>query len=79
LKIARRSEPGEPGLFKYLAQAYGLKKEIPQAELATAEFAYATGDMKNAVEKAALAKHYLKQGSPDWIRASDIESFASKK
>ena len=79
LKQARITEPEEPGLYKYLAQAYGLKKEIAQAELATAEFAYATGDMKSAQEKAALAKKYLKQGSPEWLRASDIESFASKK
>ena len=79
LKQARISEPQEPGLYKYLAQAYGMKKEIAQAELATAEFAYATGDMKSAQEKAGLAKKFLKQGSPEWLRASDIESFASKK
>ena len=79
LKKARLSEPEEPGVYKYMAQAYGMKKEIPQAVLATAEFAYATGDMKDAQVKAALAKKYLKQGTPDWLRASDIESFATKK
>ena len=79
LKQARITEGEEPGLYKYMAQAYGLKKDIAQAQLATAEFAYSTGDMKSAVEKASLAKKYLKQGSPEWLRASDIESFASKK
>ena len=79
LKQAQRSEPDEPSLFRFLAQAYGLKRDIPMAELATAEFAFATGDNKLAQEKAAIAKKYLKQGSPDWLRASDIESFASKK
>ena len=79
LKRAQVSEPEEPGLFKYMAQAYGMKQDIARAQLATAEFAYATGDMKSAQEKASLAKKYLKQGSPEWLRASDIESFSTKK
>jgi predicted Zn-dependent protease len=78
LNLAKRTEPGEPGIFKFMAQAYGLKNQIPEATLATAEYAYAVGDRKLAVEKATLAKKYLKQGSPGWIRAGDILSFASK-
>ena len=79
LKQARMSEPEEPSTYKFLAQAYGSKNEIALATLATAEFAYATGDNKLAGEKATIAKHYLKPNTPDWLRASDIESFASKK
>ncbi len=79
LKAAKMIEPDEAGIYKFLAQAYGLKNQIPQAELATAEYAYATGDNKLAVEKATIAMRYLKKGSPEWLRASDIESFASKK
>ena len=79
LKQARQEEPGEAEIYKFLAQAYGLKNDIAQAELATAEFAYATGDGKLAVEKAAHAKKYLKAASPEWQRANDIENTAAKK
>jgi predicted Zn-dependent protease len=56
-----------------------LKNDIAHAQLATAEFALATGDTKLAGEQAVLAKKYLKQGSPEWYRASDIENTATKK
>ena len=79
LKQARREEPGEVEIYKFLAQAYGLKNDVAQAELATAEFAFATGDTRLASEKAVRAKKYLKQGSPEWYRASDIENSTAKK
>jgi predicted Zn-dependent protease len=79
LRLARRTEPDEASVYKYLAQAYGLKKMLPEAELATAEFAYATGDKQLAMEKATNAQRYLKKGSPEWLRAGDILSFASKR
>jgi predicted Zn-dependent protease len=79
LKLAQRTEAGEPSIYRFLAQAYGLKNQIAEANLATAEFAYATGDKQLAVEKAALAQKYLKKGSPEWLRASDIVTFAVKK
>lgn len=79
LKQARLQEPDEAEIYKFLAQAYGLKNEIAQAELATAEFAFATGDRKLAVEKAAHAKKYLTKSTPEWQRANDIENIGSKK
>jgi predicted Zn-dependent protease len=79
LKLAQRTEAGEPSIYRFLAQAYGLKNQIAEANLATAEFAYATGDKQLAVEKAALAQKYLKKGSPEWLRAGDIVTFAAKK
>jgi len=79
LKQARQQEPGQVEIYKFLAQAYGLKNEVALAELSTAEFANATGDTKLAGEKAARAKKYLKQGSPDWYRAADIENASAKK
>lgn len=79
LKQARMSEPEEPSIYKYLAQAYGSKNEIALAMLATAEFAYATGDTKLANDKASMAKKYLKPNTPEWLRASDLESFSAKK
>ena len=79
LKQARMQEPDEAEIYKFLGQAYGLKNDIAHAQLATAEFALATGDLKLAGEQAVLAKKYLKQGSPEWYRASDIENSATKK
>ena len=79
LHLAQRTEPGEASIYKFLAQGYGLKKQLPEAELATAEYAYATGDKQLAIEKATIAQKYLKKGSPGWLRAGDILSFASKK
>ena len=79
LKLARQQEPDAAEIYKFLGQAYGLKNDIAHAELATAEFALATGDTKLAGEQAAHAKKYLKQSSPEWYRASDIENFATKK
>ncbi len=79
LKLALRTEEGEASIYRFLAQAYGLKNQIAEANLATAEYAYATGDKQLAVEKATLAQKYLKKGSPEWLRASDILTFAAKK
>ncbi|WP_196502811.1 M48 family metalloprotease [Aestuariivirga litoralis] len=79
LKQARMSEGQEPSIYKFMAQAYGAKNDIARAELATAEYAYATGDAKLAGEKAAVAMKYLKKGTPEWLRASDIASFSAKK
>ncbi len=79
LKTARQTEPDEVAIYKFLAQAYGLKNKLPEAELATAEFAYATGDRQLAIEKATLAQKYFKRGSSDWLRAGDILNFAAKK
>jgi predicted Zn-dependent protease len=79
LKAAQLTEPEEASIYKFLAQAYGLQNKIPEAELATAQFAYAVGDRQLAVEKATIAQKYFKRGSPDWLKASDILSFANKK
>jgi predicted Zn-dependent protease len=79
LRLAMHSEVDNPMIYKFLAQAYGLKRQLPEAELATAEYAYATGDRQLAMEKATIAQRYLKKGSPEWLRAGDILSFASKK
>ena len=79
LKLAQRTEGDEASIYRFLAQAYGLKNQIAEANLATAEYAYATGDKSLAVEKATLAQKYLKKGSPEWLRAGDIVAFAAKK
>jgi predicted Zn-dependent protease len=52
--------------------AYGRKGDVAQADLASAQAAFARGDIKTARELAARAKTRLPVGSPGWVRADDI-------
>jgi predicted Zn-dependent protease len=79
LRKARQNESDSPALFKAMATAYALKGDIARAELSTAEFAVATGDSKLAIEKATTTQKLFKQGSPEYLRASDILNFANRK
>ncbi len=79
LREAKRTEPDMPDIYKYMARAYALKNDVPRAELATAEFAAATGDKGLATTKATAAQAYFKKGTPEWLRASDLLNFTKKK
>lgn len=79
LRLARKTEPDTPELFKLTAQAYALNKDIPRAELATAEFALLVGDRELAIDKATFAQGQFKQGTPEWIKAGDILAAANSK
>ena len=79
LSEARRTEGDSPIVYKFMAQAYGLKNDVPRAELATAEYAFMTGDKKLAVQKARALQDHFKHGSPEWLRANDIVTFAGNK
>jgi predicted Zn-dependent protease len=79
LRVAKRSEPESPQLYKFMAIAYGQLGDIPRAELATAETAWLQGDRELAAEKAKLAATMFKTGTPEWLRANDILNFTSKK
>jgi predicted Zn-dependent protease len=78
LKQAQRSEGETPATYKYLARAYARTGDIPRAELATAEAALLQGDRKLAVEKAKAAQKQFKKGTPEWTRANDVLTFASR-
>jgi predicted Zn-dependent protease len=79
LRKAKLTENGMPEIYKSMAHAYALKNDIPRAELATAEYAWATGDKKLATDKANAAQNYFKHGSPEWLRANDLLNFANRK
>ena len=79
LQIAKREEPDMPAVYKYMAQAYALKQDVPRAELASAEYAYATGDKKLALDKAKALQGRFPVGSPEWLRANDLLTFAARK
>ena len=61
-----------------LARAYAQTGDIARAELATAESALLRGDKKLALEKAKSAQGRFKSGTPEWIRANDVLTFASR-
>ena len=54
------------------ARAYAALKNVPMADLSTAELWYNVGDMRRALVFATRARGKLTQGSPDWERAQDI-------
>jgi predicted Zn-dependent protease len=78
LRQAQRSEGETPTTYKYLARAYARTGDIPRAELATAEAALLQGDRKLAIEKAKSAQNLFKKGTPEWTRANDVLTFASR-
>ncbi|MCV0396825.1 MAG: M48 family metalloprotease [Rhizobiaceae bacterium] len=61
-----------PSAYRYLAQAYGQLGQIGDAELATAEGHYYSGNYQEARIFATRAQMRLPAGSPGWVRAQDI-------
>jgi predicted Zn-dependent protease len=55
--------------------AYGRKNDLAEADLASAQAAFARGDNKTARELADRAKQRFPVGSPGWVRADDIVAF----
>jgi predicted Zn-dependent protease len=64
-----------PTGYEYLARAYGQLGEVPEAELATAEGHFYSGNYQDAKIFAARAQQKMKRGSPGWIRAQDIINY----
>ena len=58
-----------------LAMAYARKNNLADADLASAQAAFARGDNKTARELADRAKQRFPIGSPGWVRADDIVAF----
>lgn len=72
LRNAIVREPEVPEAYAQLAMAYGRKGDIAQADLASAQAAFARGDLRTAKQLAARAKTQLPVGSPAWVKADDI-------
>jgi predicted Zn-dependent protease len=72
LRAALRVEPDTPEGYTQLAMAYGRKGDLAQADLASAQAAYARGDLKTARELAGRARNRFPVGSPGWVLADDI-------
>lgn len=66
------ADPSNASAYRFLAQAHGSLGEIGEAELASAEGNFHTGNIREARIFAARAQQKLKRGSPAWQRAQDI-------
>ena len=75
LRTALLKEPEEADAYTTLAMAYGRKNDLADADLASAQAAFARGDNKTARELAERAKQRFPIGSPGWVRADDIVVF----
>ena len=75
LRAALIKEPESTDAYSTLAMAYGRKQDLAEADLASAQAAFASGDNKTARELAARAKQRFPIGSPGWVRADDIVAF----
>jgi predicted Zn-dependent protease len=75
LRAAIAKEPESSDAYLQLAMAYGHKNDLADADLASAQAAFARGDNKTARELAARAKERFPVGSPGWVRADDIVAF----
>lgn len=61
-----------PTAYRFLAQAYGQAGDVAEAELATAEGHYYSGNYQDAKIFAMRAQQKMKRGTPSWVRAQDI-------
>ncbi|QFR32021.1 M48 family metalloprotease [Ancylobacter sp. TS-1] len=75
LTFSLQREPSSPGGWRYLAMAYGRKGDIPNADLASAQAAFMSGEFRSARELATRAKNGFPLGSPGWLKADDIVNF----
>src|SRR5262249_62352621 len=75
LRAALAKEPEAADAYLQLAMAYGHKGDLADADLASAQAAFARGDNKTARQLAARAKMRFPVGSPGWVRADDIVAF----
>jgi predicted Zn-dependent protease len=75
LHTALIREPESADAYTTLAMAYGHKNDLADADLASAQAAFARGDNKTARELAARAKQRFPIGSPGWVKADDIVAF----
>jgi predicted Zn-dependent protease len=68
-------DPDVPEGYRYLAMAFGRKGDHAQADLASAQAAFLSGEIKTARELAGRARNRFPTGSPGWVKADDIYSY----
>ncbi len=79
LELARRREPDDPSIWRWLAAAHGMIGEEPRAALATAERYALLNRWREAGGQARRALKGFSPGSPSYLRAQDIANVAAHK
>jgi len=72
LRVALQQEDDNSVAWRLLAEAYDKTGDAGMARLATAEYAYSIGNMRDARQFAIRARERLDKGTPEWRRATDI-------
>ncbi|MFM5923599.1 MAG: M48 family metalloprotease [Novosphingobium sp.] len=72
LKAAVSRDRDNPFAWYQLGVIYGMKGDIPRAQLASAEQQVLQLNYPQALRSAEMAQAGLPKGTPDWIRAGDI-------
>lgn len=78
LEWSVRRDATDSGAWHSLSVAYGRSDRFGDAALASAEKSMLTGDFVGARDQSKRAQTRLRQGSPGWLRAQDIESEAQR-
>ncbi|WP_374414732.1 M48 family metalloprotease [Novosphingobium colocasiae] len=73
LRAAVGRDRENPFAWYQLGVIYAARGDMPRARLASAEQQVLSGDMAQALASAQAAELGLPTGSPDWLRAQDIE------
>lgn len=76
---ATQRDPDSPEGWRALAQAYGRKGDLANADLASAQAYMASGDFRIGQELAARAKQRFPPNSPGWLKADDILNYKPPK
>jgi predicted Zn-dependent protease len=79
LRQAVARDDDNPFAWYQLGMAYTQEGDTARASLATAEQATLTGDLRTAAQSARAAVAGLKPGTPDYIRAQDIQLIADNE
>nr|WP_184243257.1 M48 family metalloprotease [Novosphingobium chloroacetimidivorans] len=73
LRAAVSRDRENPFAWYQLGVIYANQGDMPRARLASAEQQVLSGRMEEALASARAAQLGLPEGSPDWLRAQDIE------
>ncbi|HAT85907.1 M48 family metalloprotease [Cohaesibacter gelatinilyticus] len=79
LRRGLQKDPDIAVAYRFLAQAYDAIGNRAEAELATANGYFASGQIGAAKSLATRAKKKLKRGSPSWLQAEDILLYKKPK
>jgi predicted Zn-dependent protease len=78
LALAMQYEPRNAFAWRLSAIVHGRRGDVGMTALALAESALARGKAPEARQQAVRAQKILAEGSPGWLRASDIEQLAAR-